>query len=267
MPIENSFSFLKPVSKQKYKDYYDIIKNPIDLETIKSKINSKNYKSRDEFVADFELLYNNCLTYNGLNNSYTNTAQRLLSACRSACQEDYANQMEPLEEEINNKIIINDEQQELTRNASSISVDALTDSESNLASNYQDNESMDDNPPIPVISMAKKLKAMNKNASNSGSSRPNTSASFSMQSGQAFKKKKGNLLLSNKNSPRSGSDAEVFVDVESIDDRGMSLIGGGGGKNRHGFMSGFETGGNGGDMNAYGESDYNEYQFENDEQY
>jgi transcription initiation factor TFIID subunit 1 len=202
MPIENSFSFLKPVSKQKYKDYYEIVQNPIDLETIKAKINAKSYKSRDEFVGDFELLYNNCLAYNGLNSSYTNTAQRLLSACRSACQEDYGKQMEPLEEEINNKISINDDEQELGRHASSISVDALTDSESNLASNYQDNESMDENPPIPVISMAKKLKAINKNASNNSSNRPNTSASFSMQ--QSLKKKKSSLFFSNKNSPRSG---------------------------------------------------------------
>ena len=33
--VENSFSFLKPVSRIKYKYYYDIIQNPIDLETIK----------------------------------------------------------------------------------------------------------------------------------------------------------------------------------------------------------------------------------------
>lgn len=33
--VENSFSFLKPVNKAKYKDYYEIVKSPIDLETIK----------------------------------------------------------------------------------------------------------------------------------------------------------------------------------------------------------------------------------------
>jgi transcription initiation factor TFIID subunit 1 len=35
MTVENSFSFLKPVNKTKYKDYYEIIKKPIDLEAIK----------------------------------------------------------------------------------------------------------------------------------------------------------------------------------------------------------------------------------------
>jgi hypothetical protein len=35
LTVENSFSFLKPVNKAKYKDYYEIIKTPIDLETIK----------------------------------------------------------------------------------------------------------------------------------------------------------------------------------------------------------------------------------------
>lgn len=35
MSVDNSFAFLKPVSKTKYRDYYDIIKRPIDLEAIK----------------------------------------------------------------------------------------------------------------------------------------------------------------------------------------------------------------------------------------
>lgn len=33
--VENSILFLKPVNKAKYKDYYEVVKNPIDLETIK----------------------------------------------------------------------------------------------------------------------------------------------------------------------------------------------------------------------------------------
>lgn len=36
MTVENSFAFLKPVNKGKYKDYYDVVKRPIDLETIKN---------------------------------------------------------------------------------------------------------------------------------------------------------------------------------------------------------------------------------------
>ncbi len=100
MSVENSFSFLKPVNKAKYKDYYDIIKTPINLEEIKSKINSKKYRSREEFYFDFELLFNNCLTYNGLNNSYTNTAQKLLNACKQACTVEYKDQLKQLEEAI-----------------------------------------------------------------------------------------------------------------------------------------------------------------------
>ena len=38
MTVENSFSFLKPVNKTKYKDYYEIVKRPIDLEAIKQKV-------------------------------------------------------------------------------------------------------------------------------------------------------------------------------------------------------------------------------------
>jgi transcription initiation factor TFIID subunit 1 len=84
MSIENSYSFLKPVNKAKYKDYYDIVKCPIDLETIRAKILAKKYTTKDQFTDDFELLYDNCVKYNGLKNSYTITAERLLAACKSA---------------------------------------------------------------------------------------------------------------------------------------------------------------------------------------
>ena len=98
MNLENAFAFLKPVNKAKYKDYYDVIKMPIDLETIKNKINYKKYKSREDFISDFELLYNNCLTYNGPDNSYTNTAQKLLGICTRMCNVEYADQLQQLED-------------------------------------------------------------------------------------------------------------------------------------------------------------------------
>ena len=55
-------------------------------------------------MADFELLFANCLAYNGPENSYTRTAQRLLDAARSSvCSADYAAQFEQVEQQIDQK--------------------------------------------------------------------------------------------------------------------------------------------------------------------
>eukprot|EP00045_Choanoeca_perplexa_P014946 m.179712 g.179712 ORF g.179712 m.179712 type:complete len:2032 (+) comp16848_c0_seq13:2573-8668(+) len=45
-------------------DYYSIIKEPIDIETIKSKVANKAYKGLVDVVADFQLLFFNTQTYN-----------------------------------------------------------------------------------------------------------------------------------------------------------------------------------------------------------
>uniref|UniRef100_A0A1I7U100 Bromo domain-containing protein n=1 Tax=Caenorhabditis tropicalis TaxID=1561998 RepID=A0A1I7U100_9PELO len=58
--------FYLPVDPIKLKiyDYLDIIKNPMDLQTIKKKLDHKQYAEPEEFVADFNLMINNCCTYN-----------------------------------------------------------------------------------------------------------------------------------------------------------------------------------------------------------
>ncbi|TXG73202.1 hypothetical protein EZV62_001781 [Acer yangbiense] len=45
-------------------DYYDIIKNPMDLGTVKSKLNKILYDSPADFAADVRLTFKNAMTYN-----------------------------------------------------------------------------------------------------------------------------------------------------------------------------------------------------------
>lgn len=45
-------------------DYYDVIKQPVDLGTIKRKYDAKQYASVDEFRSDIILMCQNCFTYN-----------------------------------------------------------------------------------------------------------------------------------------------------------------------------------------------------------
>lgn len=45
-------------------DYYDIIKNPIDLSTIRHKLDAKQYATPPEFRDDVLLMCENCFIYN-----------------------------------------------------------------------------------------------------------------------------------------------------------------------------------------------------------
>jgi transcription initiation factor TFIID subunit 2 len=45
-------------------DYYNIIKNPMDLSTIRKKLESNAYPNKDAFAADIRLMINNCFLFN-----------------------------------------------------------------------------------------------------------------------------------------------------------------------------------------------------------
>jgi len=44
--------------------YYDIIKNPMDFQTIRHKLDKKKYKSLSEFESDIRLIFSNCYLFN-----------------------------------------------------------------------------------------------------------------------------------------------------------------------------------------------------------
>ena len=48
MQHENSWPFRTPVDKEKVRDYYDVIKKPMDLETIQKKVNLGLKEEADE---------------------------------------------------------------------------------------------------------------------------------------------------------------------------------------------------------------------------
>ncbi|XP_037728761.1 transcription initiation factor TFIID subunit 1 isoform X3 [Drosophila subpulchrella] len=76
--LTESWPFLKPVNKKQVKDYYTVIKRPMDLETIGKNIESHRYHSRAEYLADIELIATNCEQYNGSDTRYTKFAKKIL---------------------------------------------------------------------------------------------------------------------------------------------------------------------------------------------
>ncbi|GME76379.1 unnamed protein product [[Candida] boidinii] len=61
---EHSTAFLNRVSKRDAPNYYQVIKKPMDLNTVLKKLKTFQYKNKNEFVDDVMLIWKNCLTYN-----------------------------------------------------------------------------------------------------------------------------------------------------------------------------------------------------------
>ncbi|KAH0829043.1 hypothetical protein J3R83DRAFT_2498 [Lanmaoa asiatica] len=64
MDNHDAEAFLKPVAKSDVPDYYDVISNPMDLQSMLKKVKAKQYKSKREFKDDLDLIWSNCFTYN-----------------------------------------------------------------------------------------------------------------------------------------------------------------------------------------------------------
>lgn len=61
-----SYPFLKPVDPVALKipDYFDVIKEPMDLGTVKERLESNYYASIQEFIEDTRLIWSNAMAYN-----------------------------------------------------------------------------------------------------------------------------------------------------------------------------------------------------------
>nr|XP_016941099.2 peregrin [Drosophila suzukii] len=56
--------FREPVDTSEVPDYTDIVKQPMDLGTMRSKLKECQYTSLEQLEADFDLMIQNCLAYN-----------------------------------------------------------------------------------------------------------------------------------------------------------------------------------------------------------
>ncbi|KAJ5540115.1 hypothetical protein N7513_008447 [Penicillium frequentans] len=61
---EHSNAFLTRVNKRDAPDYYTIIKHPMDLGSMTKKLKGLQYRSKQDFVDDLNLIWMNCLKYN-----------------------------------------------------------------------------------------------------------------------------------------------------------------------------------------------------------
>ncbi|XP_030330486.1 transcription initiation factor TFIID subunit 1 isoform X7 [Strigops habroptila] len=64
MAVPDSWPFHHPVNKKFVPDYYKVIVNPMDLETIRKNISKHKYQSRETFLDDVNLILANSIKYN-----------------------------------------------------------------------------------------------------------------------------------------------------------------------------------------------------------
>ena len=62
--LSSIFQFPVDVKGLNLYDYYDIIKKPMDLSTIRNNIYNKIYKEPYQALDDIQLIWDNCKTYN-----------------------------------------------------------------------------------------------------------------------------------------------------------------------------------------------------------
>jgi len=87
-----SLIFLRLPNPKDFPDYYEVIKKPVDFERISAKVKQGAYRSMDECLADFVLMFDNASKYNEPDSQIYKDALTLQSAakqeCRALLQED-----------------------------------------------------------------------------------------------------------------------------------------------------------------------------------
>ncbi|EAT42378.1 AAEL006082-PA [Aedes aegypti] len=84
--MPESWPFLKPVNKRLVKDYYTIIRKPMDLEKISKKVASHKYHCRTDFLQDIQLIADNCEMYNGSEANFTKQARHMVEVVKQALE-------------------------------------------------------------------------------------------------------------------------------------------------------------------------------------
>ncbi|VDM84370.1 unnamed protein product, partial [Strongylus vulgaris] len=105
--IPGSEHLMFAVNAKKVKDYYDIIKNPMDLQKIKCKIADNKYELRQEFLLDVKRMLDNSRLYNGDNHVITDAAKKMFELASKRLVEK-EQQLMKLEKAINPLLDDND---------------------------------------------------------------------------------------------------------------------------------------------------------------
>ena len=99
----DSIPFHRPVNRKKLPKYYEIISEPIDLQTIRDKNGRYEYRTVDAFVRDFDLMKNNAIKFNGSDSVLGKEAKAIYEIVKTKVQES-RNEFTVMEEAVKNQL-------------------------------------------------------------------------------------------------------------------------------------------------------------------
>jgi len=73
----NAWPFIDPVNGKDVIDYYDVIKEPMDFGTMSEKLEDNMYLTVEGFLADAQLVFDNCRRYNPETSNYVKIANKI----------------------------------------------------------------------------------------------------------------------------------------------------------------------------------------------
>ncbi|KII92810.1 hypothetical protein PLICRDRAFT_104366 [Plicaturopsis crispa FD-325 SS-3] len=73
----SAWAFLQPVNGEEVADYYDVIKQPMDFNTMEHKLETNQYPFLTAMVDDAQLVFDNCRLYNPEGSVYAKNATRM----------------------------------------------------------------------------------------------------------------------------------------------------------------------------------------------
>ncbi|KAJ9664164.1 histone acetyltransferase [Neophaeococcomyces mojaviensis] len=73
----SAWPFAQPVNKEEVPDYYEVIKEPMDLSTMEERLQADLYPRPEDFVKDAKLIFDNCRKYNNETTPYAKSANKL----------------------------------------------------------------------------------------------------------------------------------------------------------------------------------------------
>ncbi|KAL3702820.1 histone acetyltransferase [Talaromyces marneffei ATCC 18224] len=72
-----AWPFVQPVNRDEVPDYYEVIKEPMDLSTMEEKHEKDLYPTPQDFIRDAMLIFDNCRKYNNETTPYAKSANKL----------------------------------------------------------------------------------------------------------------------------------------------------------------------------------------------
>jgi histone acetyltransferase len=73
----SAWPFVEPINLSDAPDYLSVVSEPMDLRLIGARVKDKKYATREQFLRDVNLIFDNCRKYNAPGTVYVKCADEL----------------------------------------------------------------------------------------------------------------------------------------------------------------------------------------------